>query len=196
MNRENRRERLATSSVPVDAALLEYLIAGIRARDSEALAEFLVIIESRLRRRFRRRMRPAVRRLFDTDDLVAFTYLRLEEFLQRGGFVSAATPEALWSLARQTASNIIAAWERRLDAETRAMDQWAHGTGQCGEDGEVAVLEEVLESLEDDFDRRIVTLRACGHTWPQIARLVSLPATALRQRFVTIKRKLGGFTHR
>jgi DNA-directed RNA polymerase specialized sigma24 family protein len=171
-----------------------FLLLQIQGGDRQALAAACVVMESRLRRRFRKRLRPALRRMFDSEDLAATTFLRMDEFLHHG-FIRAQTAGDLWMLADGIASNLIAEWERRLASERRAISVHPLDRGRVvmpvtpvdAAHRAERQLFDLLTALENDEEREFVMLRAQGLRWRQIACTLGLPCTTLRQRFRTIK---------
>jgi hypothetical protein len=185
---------------PGETAIWDALAAKSREGDRQALAEFFILIEMRFRRRFRKRLRPGL--LHESGDLWATTYLRLDEFLQRGGFVHATSGAQLWSLSLRTADRIIGQWQRR-----RRIEECARGRGEADPGCETSVgrqqratnaanfdgaaarklLAEVLEEIEGPLDRQVVAMRARGQRWQAVAIALGAPVAALRKRIATIR---------
>src|SRR5689334_16822079 len=82
------------------------LLTRMRAGDRNAAAQFMDRFGSRIRRRVRGRLRPAMRRLFDSQEIISTLARRLDLFV-RGGQLNAETEGQLWTLVFKMAENAV-----------------------------------------------------------------------------------------
>ena len=82
----------------------EELVRRMRSGDRDAAAEFISRYDSRIRRRIRGKLGPAMRRLFDSQDIVSTLGRRLDLYV-RSGRLEAVSGDQLWSLIMKMAEH-------------------------------------------------------------------------------------------
>ncbi len=183
-----------TGSVQSVAGLLDRMRTG----DRKAAAEFLDRFAPRIRRRVRGRLRPAMRRLFDSQEILSTLARRLDLFVL-GGKLTATSEAQLWSLVFTMAQNAVVDKARlfgRLRAAensddfARLLDQRLENAEQVNEDGAAVELERIFTALEDRTDREILSLWLHDTPHHMTAQLVGLKPAAVRKRWETIRRRL------
>ncbi|TVQ59449.1 MAG: sigma-70 family RNA polymerase sigma factor [Phycisphaerales bacterium] len=176
----------------------EALLNRMRAGDRDAAAEFVTRYESRIRRRIRGKLGPAMRRLFDSQDILSTLGRRLDRFV-RAERVEARTPDELWSLIMGMANNAVvdkARVYRRLRRVERDDAGFADLMLTRLNEGERARrdpeidLEAAFDALKSEVDRQILTMWLTGSRHAHIANSVGLSPDAVRQRWQTIKSHL------
>src|SRR5262245_42454435 len=80
------------------------LLERMRAGDRDAAAEFVARFAPNIRRRIRGKMNPAMRRLFDSQEILSTLVRRLDEFVGAGQLNAESIPQ-LWSLLFRIADN-------------------------------------------------------------------------------------------
>ena len=175
------------------------LVARVRAGDRQAMAEFFEINKSLVRRRVRQRLRHAVRRIFDSQEILSTVWRRLDELVRIGG-VRAASPAQLVALMQQVAHHAVIDKGRVLDRLSRVEAPDAEFAVQLrkrllsGESSEAgggdAAIARVLESLDSQSDREIMSGWLRGIRLKDIAEEMHVHPDTLRQRWVRIRRSV------
>ena len=174
------------------------LLDRMRSGDRGAAAQFMDRFAPRIRRRVRGRLRPAMRRLFDSQEILSTLARRLDLFVL-GGKLTAASEAQLWSLVFTMAQNAVVDKARlfsRLRAAensddfARLLDQRLEGAERTSEDGATIELDRVFTALEDRTDREILSLWLHDTPHHMTAQLVGLKPAAVRKRWETIRRRL------
>jgi RNA polymerase sigma-70 factor (ECF subfamily) len=197
--REHPRDGDIPETREVDAIeSVASLLDRMRTGDRAAAAEFMDRFASRIRRRVRGRLRPAMRRLFDSQEILSTLARRLDLFVL-GGKLTAASEAQLWSLVFTMAQNAVVD-KARLFSRLRAAensDDFAHhlderleNAERTKEDGATFELDRVFTALEDRTDREILSLWLHDTPHNMTAQLVGLKPDAVRQRWLSIRRKL------
>jgi DNA-directed RNA polymerase specialized sigma24 family protein len=175
------------------------LLAGrMRDGDRNAAAEFIVRYGPRLQRRIRSKLSPAVRRLFDSQDLLSTLSRRLDAYVAKGQF-RAADERETWALVTTIAEN--AAREKaRLVTRLRKVEgpdskfaqQLLHSAQSVSKKSSEDHLdpELLIESLENELDRDLLRLWLRGHNQKQIAEMIDISYDATRKRWERIKKRL------
>ncbi len=177
------------------SALLEQMRAG----DRSAAALFITRYGSRIRRRIRGKLSPAMRRIFDSQEIMSTLGRRLDLFVRSGGLTATSEGE-LWALVFRMADNAVvdkARVFRRLEVVEDDDGPFAHYLLQRlrsaenattdGADVEIGI---VLSSISDQIDRQILYLWLAGIRHSAIAEHVDLAPTAVRKRWQKIRGKL------
>ncbi|MHC4976827.1 MAG: RNA polymerase sigma factor [Planctomycetota bacterium] len=177
---------------------VDTLSGRMRAGDREAAAEFIVRYGPRLQRRIRSKLSPAVRRLFDSQDLLSTLSRRLDAYVAKGQF-RAADERETWALVTTIAEN--AAREKaRLVARLRKVEgpdsQFAQhllsrASGSVAEPEDDHLDPEVLiDALESELDKDLLRFWLRGYTQKQIAEMIEISYDATRKRWERIKKRL------
>jgi len=175
---------------------VEELLARMRQGDREAMAEFMRRFGDRIRARVRLRLSPELRRLTDSQDLLATVGRRLDRFVLDGK-LRAQDPNELWSLVMTTARNAVFE-KRRVMLRLRRMEgrdaEWARRAlsiletpSDRGVDGLVA---RALDAAGSDLDRVILSRWLAGDQLQQVGEALGLTPEATRQRWRAIRGRL------
>lgn len=177
------------------AALLERMRRG----DRDAAAEFLVGYGPLIRRRIRGKLGAAMRRLFDSQEILSTVGRRLDAFVNAGRLEATTTPQ-LWGLVLRIAENALvekARVVRSLNAREgedspfaqQVLRRMEHADART-RDGAELELDAALRSLHDGVDREILSLWLLGNQLNHIAEHVDLAPTAVRKRWEKIRHHL------
>jgi len=188
-----------TDDVPRDRIPVTVLLQQMRDGDRSAAADFVTRYGSRIRRRIRQKLSPAMRRIFDSQDILSTLGRRLDMFV-RSRNVEAKSEAQLWALVYRIAENAVvdkARVFRRLQEVETEDGAFAHDlllrlhtAEQRAIDGAEIEINAVMESIEDPIDRQILHLWLLGHRHLVIAEYVELAPTAVRKRWQEIRHKL------
>lgn len=161
------------------------------------VAHWVIAHEGMIRRIARDRLTTSARAVYDSEDVFATVLKRMDDLASRGALRLDSSHELtalLATIVRRSAAN-----KSRLIERSRRLAR---------EDGEYATLLLArLENCEDDDEatlvvcrmmswldgaenRQILGLRLRGLTHSAVAQALGMNATAVRQRWVTIKRTL------
>jgi DNA-directed RNA polymerase specialized sigma24 family protein len=177
----------------------DLLASRMRAGDREAAAEFLGRYGPRIRRRIRGKLGPAMRRLFDSQDILSTLGRRLDVFVRSGQLQAVSSPE-LWSLVFRIADNALiekARVFRGLQAKEgedsplarRILGRLREAEGASADGPEIEI-DRALQSLPDAIDRQILSLWLQGNEHVQIGACLDMAPTAIRKRWQKIREKL------
>ena len=177
----------------------EALLAKMRAGDRTAAAEFVSRFAPRIRRRIRGKLNPAMRRLFDSQEIMSTLGRRLDVFIGAGR-LNAESIDQLWALLIRMADNSLiekARVFRSLEAKEGEDSPLAHSVARqlrakerTDPDGPLIEIDRALHSLEDGMDREILALWLMGSNHVEIGTTVGLAPTAVRKRWQGIRGKL------
>lgn len=184
------------------AADPDLLLERMRSGDRAAAAEFIERFGTRIRRRVRGKLGPAMRRLFDTQEILSTLGRRLDQFILAGRLRAETAPE-LWSLVFRIADNALVEKSRvfrSLEAKEgedsplayRMLGRLREADGHSP-DGPEIELERALGILEPGIDREILSLWLTGHQHNHIAESLGLAPTAVRKRWQKIRERLREF---
>lgn len=175
------------------------LLARLRSGDREAAAVFIDHYGPMVRRRVRGKLGVAMRRLFDSQDILSTVSRRLDRYVH-GGRVRALTEAELWKLVfRMVDAALIdkVRLVKRLQRAEREDSDFAglllnrlKGAESTFDDGMELELDRVFASITDPIDRQILSLWLRGHRHPTIASVVGLSHDACRQRWHAIRQRL------
>ncbi len=177
----------------------EALLARMREGDRTAAAEFVERFAPRIRRRIRGKLNPAMRRLFDSQEILSTLGRRLDSFIGAGR-LNAASVNQLWALLFRIADNSLiekARMFQSLEAKEGEDSPLAHRVAQqlrererADPDGPLIEINQALLSLQDGTDREILALWLMGSNHVEIGTTVGLAPTAVRQRWQGIRGRL------
>lgn len=174
------------------------LLTRMKAGDRQAAAQFMDRFGSRIRRRVRGRLRPAMRRLFDSQEIISTLSRRLDAFVA-GGRLAACSENQLWALIFRMAENAVIDKARVF----RSLQSVENGDGfaallvwrlreaeQREPEGPETELNRAFAALEDRTDREILSLWLHDTPHYVTANILGLSPAAVRKRWETIKRRL------
>lgn len=191
----------ASTSAGIPALAIDDLLLRMSAGDRDAAAEFLMRYGSRIRRRIRGKLGPAIRRLFDSLEILSTLGRRLDLYVMSGR-VQVTNEAQLWTLLFKMADNA-------LVDKARVFRRLQHVEGEDGEfaqqlgvrlrqaeserdSGAEIEIDTCLRALSDPVDRRVLSLWLSGEPHTSIAQFVELAPTAVRKRWESIKINLRG----
>lgn len=190
--------RVSASSVSgsIDVQLL---LVRMQAGDRDAAALFVTQNGALIRRRIRGKLSLAMRRIFDSLEILSTVGRRLDLYMRAGRF-NAQTEAQLWELVLRMANNAVIDKSRifrrleRVEAEdsqfSRQMLARLNDVRRRG-DREVEIeIEHALGLLGDLIDKQILSFWLSGTRLSLIAEYVGLAPTAVRKRWQTIRSKL------
>ena len=185
-----------TTQTPIEA---DHLLMRMRAGDRQAAAEFLGHFGPRIRRRVRGKLGPAMRRLFDSQEILSTLGRRLDHAV-RAGQVRASSIDELWGLVFRIADNsliekarIFRSLESREGEDgtiSRELLSRFREAERRDEDRPLIEIDAALRSLGEGVDREILSLWLMGHTLVDIGVTVGLADTAVRKRWEKIRARL------
>jgi len=170
-----------------------------RNDDREAAAAFLQEFGPRIRRRIRGKLSPAMRRLYDSQDILSTISRRLDLYVRSGQLEAMSEPQ-LWALVFRMADHavidkarVFARLQQVEDEDgplarevLRRLPEAEKATG-----AEIAMeIERVMMLLPEELDRRIVSLWLDGANSQEIAERVDLSREAVRKRWERIRNEL------
>jgi hypothetical protein len=190
-----------TIRAPATPLAIEDLLLRMRAGDRVAAAEFLMRYGSRIRRRIRGKLGPAIRRLFDSLEILSTLGRRLDLYVMSGR-LQATNETQLWGLLFKMADNALidkARLFKRLQLTegedydfARELSSRLHEAEETAESGVEIEIDNCLRVLGDPIDRRILSMWLTGESHRAIAEHVELAPTAVRKRWEKIKHELKG----
>lgn len=186
-------------SVSHDDAELSALIERMRRGDREAAAAFVSTYGPRVRRRLRGKLSRAMRRMFDSQDLMSTLARRLDSFV-KSGRLKAATESQFWTLVFRMAEHALVdkgrVFQRLASAEAEDSEfaarfaQRLRDAERRSADGCEMELGTTFQMLPDPIDRAILSLWLSGNPHTVTAECVGLSAAAVRQRWCSIRSTL------
>ena len=189
----------ANQGVAIDGITVPELLRRMRAGDREAAAIFMTRYGSRIRRRIRGKLSPAMRRIFDSQEILSTLGRRLDLYVRQGR-LDAATEGQLWALVFRMAGNAVVDKARvfrrlqQVEDEDGPFAQELSSRLRQAQRGRKAGLEieidRALSVLRDRTDRQILSLWLVGTSHTVIAEHVHLAGTAVRKRWQKIKSEL------
>lgn len=167
----------------------------IQDGDRTAAAEFITSNAPLIRRRFRHKLGRAMRRVFDSQELISTVTRRLDRMV-RQGMVRASNERQMWSLVLEIAENAVVDKSRalrRLECVESEDSPFAAMVRPClldaGESGEGVEIGELFESLSDPVDREILAMWLNGMSHLLASQLLDMPHATVRKRWERIKDK-------
>jgi DNA-directed RNA polymerase specialized sigma24 family protein len=178
---------------------IEHLLSRMRSGDREAAATFITRYDARLRRRIRGKLTPAMRRLFDSQDIVSTVGRRLDLYVLSGR-LEAASEGQLWALVLRMANNAVIDKSRvfrRLqkveDEDSPLAQELLKRLREAERESDeriVIEIERAMGLLDDVIDRQILHLWLAGSRHSEIALDVDIAPTAVRKRWQKIRSTL------
>lgn len=187
--------------VPWDhtGADLAGLLDHVRRGDRVASAEFIRRYGPRIRRRVRGKLSPAMRRLFDSQEILATVARRLDRMVASGRLRATSDGE-VWSLVFTIADRSLiekARLFRTLQAKEGEDSPLALGilsrlqrADQNDPEAPMIELDRVFQSLGDRLDRQILGLWLMGRGAASIAAAVDMEPASVRKRWERIRGQL------
>jgi DNA-directed RNA polymerase specialized sigma24 family protein len=165
----------------------------------QALAEFVLKNQERVRAVARRKLSPRTRAACDSEDVLSSVLRRLDDMARRGVFQPRSEPE-LWALIKSIARNtalsrtrLIEGMRNRLTEDGPYAYEVLKRLNACETDDEATLLVyRMMMSLKDATDRQIMGLLFRGARHKAIATLLGISEEASRQRWLVIRRDLSG----
>ena len=184
---------------PSDSDAVLELLRRMRAGDREAAALFMTRYGSRIRRRIRGKLSPAMRRIFDSQEILSTLGRRLDLYV-RSGRLEAANEQQLWALVFRMANNAVIDKSRifrrlrKVEGEdsdfSRQMLARLNDVRRRGDRGVEIEIEHALGLFGDLIDKQILSFWLSGTRLSLIAQYVGLAPTAVRKRWQRIRSKL------
>lgn len=172
------------------------LVTRMRAGDRDAAGEFMVEYGPLIRRRVRGKLGAAMRRLFDSQEILSTVGRRLDRYV-RVGRLEAESPGQLLQLVFRMAEGAVVDKVRVFQRLERTEGEDSHFAQQFGSrlhdadndqlDGAVLSLDNALRALTNDVDRQILTMWLNGTQHSVIAWDLGMTPAAVRQRWKTIR---------
>lgn len=184
--------------------VMQDLLERIRSGDRSAAADFVATQAPFIRRRYRQRLTHAMRRLCDSQDLVATILRRLDRMVSRRS-VSASSEAELWALIFRIADHAVIDKSRILKKTNRLVGEdsllayeircsmaRANRLGQRrgiahGDDVELAHL---IRGVPAEVDREILTLWLMDNDLQVIAEEIGMEPAAVRKRWQRLRETL------
>ena len=198
---ENGRSRGGDGRFPAvdekrDAVTVETLLDKMRDGDREAAALFVVRYGPRIRRRIRGKLGPAMRRIFDSQDILSSVGRRLDAFI-RGRKLTAKNEQELWGLVHRIASRVLIDKARvfyHVQETEREDSDFAYMLASRLREAERSPtagieieLERVFELVGDQTDCTILYHWLEGKSYGTIAEIVNLTPAYVRKRWERLK---------
>ena len=175
---------------------LEDLLMRMRASDRQAAAEFLARYGPRIRRRIRGQLAPAMRRMFDSQDILSTLGRRLDSYVGASR-LEAVTADQLWALVFRLADHALIEKVRvfrTLQAREGEDSPFARQVLRRLEqreneepDGAVIEIDRAMGLLNDAVDRDILSLWLMGNEHRHIADHIGMLPNAVRKRWERIR---------
>ena len=184
---------------PTDARRMTELMVSVRSGNREATAEFINRFGPRIRRRVRGKLSPAMRRLFDSQEILSTVARRLDKLVAAGG-LHAESDGQLWSLVFTIAENSLIEKARVFrvlrnkegeDSElANRMLSRIRDAEQRDIEGCELEIDSALRHLGDRVDRQILSLWLMGRDSESIGAAVDMQPAAVRKRWERIRGQL------
>jgi len=169
--------------------------------DRDAVAQYVLSNSGLIRRRIRGRLGPAMRRIFESEDIVSTVGRRLDDYVRNGSLDIRSEPEML-ALIMKIASNAIVD-KAKIVARLRNVEQheevfarqMLRQLEQSALPGDntpwfESTLDRTLQAMDNDIDRKILWMWLMGWRLRDIAASLSMNDGAVRQRWSRIKERL------
>ncbi len=174
------------------------VLLKIQDGDRNAAAHFISSNAPLIRRRFRHKLGRAMRRVFDSQELISTVSRRLDR-LVRQGMVRAVNERQLWSLVFDIAEHAVIDKSRtmqRLEKVEAQDSPFAMMLRSCllkeddaSHDSNGVELGDLFESLGDPVDREILAMWLNGTSHLVTSQLLDIPHATVRKRWERIKDK-------
>lgn len=174
----------------------EALLGRMKTGDRQAVAEFVVRYGDLIRLRIRDKIGPRLRRVLDSEDVLSTVTRRLDG-LVRDGAIRAGTNAEFWSLISAIANHAVSENIRALKRECNTVEGWPEASDQPDKSvpvddptEEQRALADIVESLHDETDRRVLWMRLHDHPHETIASEIGASPAAVRMRWSRIRKAL------
>jgi len=194
--RDDDDERLPAVDEKRDGVTVETLLDKMRAGDRAAAALFVTRYGPRIRRRIRGKLGPAMRRIFDSQDILSSVGRRLDAFI-RGRKLTAKNEQELWGLVHRIASRVlidkarifyhVQETEREDSAFAYMLASRLREAERSSTAGTEIELEQVFELVGDQTDCTILYHWLEGKSYGAIAEIVNLTPAYVRKRWERLK---------
>ena len=175
---------------PEDEQSPAALLARMRAGDRDAAAQFMHLYGPLIRSRVRDKLGTQLRRVMDSEDVLSTVARRLDGMIAEGRMRAETEPE-LWSLVQSVASNALSESLRATRGERAAARVVRGGAHIDPPDiGEDEAADRALGALENDTDRRVLSLWLRGASLAAIGRSIGQTPAAMRMRWQRLMRTL------
>jgi hypothetical protein len=171
----------------------------MRGGDRAAAAVFITRYGDRVRRRVRGKLNPAMRRVFDSQEILSTVGRRLDSYV-RSGQLEADTVGQLWALVFRMTENAVVDKGRifqrlrRTEGEdsvfAATLSRRLREAEQRDPVGAEIEVETALRSFDDGIDRQILAMWLAGTPLKEIAIVVERSPEAVRQRWRGIRADL------
>jgi DNA-directed RNA polymerase specialized sigma24 family protein len=178
---------------------VEALLPRMRDGDREAAADFMTRYASRIQRRIRGKLSPAMRRIYDSQDILSTVSRRLDVYV-RAGKLEALSADQFWALVLRMANNAVvdkARVFRRLEhiegsdgPLARQIRQRLNDAEARRRDGAAIEIERAMRLFDDPIDRDILSSWLMGTPHSVTADAIGLSAAAVRKRWQGIRGRL------
>lgn len=174
------------------------IMDAISRGDRDAVAEFVFRYGLLIRMRVRDQLGVSVRRVLDSEDLLATLARRVDELVERGA-VRAASSSQLWALLMGIASQAALEYARRVRVDRRrvgfAPGKWGITVPDASREvarQEDAVYASRVESTLrlTDEDRAILQMRLRGCSHGEIAAALGTGEEAVRMRWARLRQRM------
>lgn len=175
------------------------LMNKVRTGDREASALFISKFGARIRRRVRGKLSPAMRRLFDSQEILATVARRLDALVSKGQ-MQAVSDGQVWSLVFTIAENSLiekarvyrslVAKEGQDSALAESLLSRLRAAERYRDDGPELEIDKALRSLGDRVDRQILSLWLMGRDAASIGVAVDMTPATVRKRWERIRGRL------
>lgn len=174
---------------PCTEAPVAKLLERMRSGDRDASAEFIRSYAPLIRRRIRWRLGPAMRRIFDSEEILSTLGRRIDQELLHGK-IDIRTEREFWALISTMLEHTITDKARHTNRSRKAEAQSItamnsalppRGQPQCSD-----TINQALQSLESESDRAILGLWLRGATHAQTAAALELSPQIVRKRWQRI----------
>jgi hypothetical protein len=170
----------------------------MRAGDRDAAAAFVAAYGPLIRRRVRGKLGPAMRRLFDSMEILSTVSRRLDRYV-RSGRVRADSETQFWSLVFRMVDAAMAdrlRILRRLRAVEGEDSDFAQAllvrleAADARDDGPESVVDDALRALDDPADRQALSLWLMGNSLRVVAECLGVSHEAMRHRWGAIRDRI------
>lgn len=174
---------------------LQRMCSGDRSAAASLMGEY----QDLLRRRFRRRLGRAMRRIVDSQELISTVTRRLDVMVKQGT-VGASSERQWWALvfrigdhALADKARILARLERVEGPDSELAQQWRCRFARAERrqpEGMELELDAMLRLLSDPLDREILTMWLMGRDHISIAQELGETPEFVRKRWERIRKQL------
>jgi DNA-directed RNA polymerase specialized sigma24 family protein len=159
-----------------------------------AIARFVLENEARIRALIRRKIGPATRGVFDSEDVVASVLRRMDQLASRGRLRLDSERE-LWGLVITIAHNSAVSKTRLIErwrsfSVDEAPEVLPHINACAGDDDALVLIYKMAMALEESGDRQLFFLRLRGASHAAAAQLTGVTEENARKRWERVCKRL------